>query len=70
MELGEEAVRALDLPVFEMAGPAAAGTIPWDDSEGEVLKEKGKAKEESLTHPFIVGASVTSGASEAGTKNP
>ena len=58
MEPGEEAVRALDLPVFEMAGPAAAGTIPQDDGDGKVLKEKGKAKEESLTHPFIVGAAL------------
>ena len=47
VERGEEAVSALDLPVFETAGPAAAGTIPGH-SEGEVLKEKGKAKEESL----------------------
>ena len=56
MEPGEEAVRDLDLPVFEMAGPAAAGTIPQDDGEGEVLKEKGKAKEESLTHPRVLVA--------------
>ena len=52
MEPVEEAVRALDLPVFETAGPAA---IPRDDGEGEVLKEKGKAK---VTHRFIVGAAL------------
>ena len=51
-------MRALDLPVFETAGPPAAGTIPWDDGEGEVINEKGKAKEESPTHPFIVGAAL------------
>ena len=49
VEPGEEALRALDLPMFETAGPPAAGTLP---------KEKGKTKEESLTHPFIVGAAL------------
>ena len=48
-------MRALDLPVFKTAGPPAAGTIPWDGGEGEIINEKGKAKEESLTLPFIVG---------------
>ena len=57
-EPGEEAVRALHLPTFEESRSPLA-SVGWEEEVREpVHNEKGKVKEDTTSHPFVISGAL------------